>query len=174
MSKNLRILVVPLVIILVSWVRSRTSARTAAKHRDLAGIQAMMSGGTIASNPAWAQQGMEVYSSDPFNPRQFAGSDTEFLHLKNATEQDADGATTFPPTGSPIELYQGWFKPTASPSDSPTLAPVTLSPLPYGVTRAPTRAPSKMPSGRPTREVRRGGIRDTMAALVYNIGRRRN
>lgn len=158
MANNLRILAlaVPLLIILVSWARGRTSARSAAKHRDLAGIQAMMSGGTIASNPAWAQQGMEVYSSDPFNPRQFTGDDTAFLHLKNATEQDAEGETTFPPTGSPIELYKGWFKPTESPSDSPTLAPVTLSPLPYGVTRAPTRAPSKMPSGRPTREVRRG------------------
>jgi hypothetical protein len=97
---------------------------------------------------------MTLYSSTPFNPRHYTGDDTEYLHLKEAMEQDEDGTTTFPPTRKPIQQNIGGNsgKPTAHPTRLPTRLPVTLEPTELGETRHPTREPTREPTKFPTRE----------------------
>ena len=142
--------------------------------RNLFSIIGMM-GGELEVDDAegpWADYTdfMTLYSSTRFNPRQYAGDDTEFLHYKDPTEQDEGGTTTFPPTRKPIQLNSGGntenptplptrlttqlpvTSTTRLPTRLPTQLPVTLEPTEFGETRHPTKLPTRFPTKLPTRE----------------------
>ena len=132
---------------------------SSADSRNLFNIIGMMGGELEVDEEEgpWGDysQYMTLYSSTPFNPRQYSGEDTEFLHYKDPTEQDKDGTTTFPPTNKPIQ-QNTWDvnagKPSADPTEFPTSFPVTLEPTKEGETRHPTREPTRRPTKLPTRE----------------------
>lgn len=99
--------------------------RSEVSRRNLAaGIHEMM-GGELALRVDNSGT-EEFFSSNPFMPREYVGTGTAFIHFKNATEQDAEGETTFPPSKSPMAQYSGWFTPTEYPSRVPTKYPATL------------------------------------------------
>lgn len=134
--------------------------------RNLFSIIPMM-GGELQVDDAegpWAEniQFMTMYSSTPFNPRVYAGDDTEFLHYKDPKEQDEGGTTTFPPTRKPIQQNSGGNteKPTALPTKYPTQLPVTLEPTGFGETRHPTKLPTRHPTKLPTRNPSRFPTRE--------------
>lgn len=142
--------------------------------RNLFSIIPMM-GGELQVDDAegpWAEanQFMTLYSSTPFNPRVYAGDDTEFLHYKDPKEQDEDGTTTFPPTRKPIQLNSGGNteKPTALPTKYPTQLPVTLEPTNFGETRHPTKLPTRHPTKLPTRNPSRFPTREVRFCLSHN------
>ncbi len=111
-----------------------------ASRRNLAaGIHQMMGGEVAVGAGPWKEFDFE-FTSSPFKPRQYTGTGTEFIHYKNATEQDAAGETTFPPSKSPIAQYTGWFSPTESPSRVPTKYPAAD---PTGDVSQPTTAPTR-------------------------------
>ena len=126
--------------------------------RNLFSLSGVMGGALEVDNEEgpWADFNnyMTLYTSTVFNPRQYAGTDTEFIHYKDPTEQDGYGETTFPPTRKPIEQYTGGNteSPTAHPTRFPTQLPVTLEPTEFGETRHPTPEPTKLPTKFPTKE----------------------
>lgn len=139
--------------------------------RNLFSIIPMM-GGELQVDDAegpWAEniQFMTLYSSTPFNPRVYAGGDTEFLHYKDPKEQDEDGTTTFPPTRKPIQQNSGGDteRPTALPTKYPTQLPVTLEPTGFGETRHPTKLPTRHPTKLPTRNPSRFPTREVSYCL---------
>lgn len=155
-------------------IRETQHEFTAGRRNLAAGIHQMMGGEVafrVSSHDILNTE--ELFSSSPFNPRQYTATGTAFIHYKNATEKDADGETTFPPSKSPIAQYSGWFSPTESPSRAPTKYPVTidtdgrsshpiidstpdpsrkpvLNPSTYYPTKEPSNKPSKMPTKEPS------------------------
>lgn len=108
---------------------------------------------------------LQLFSSTPGNPRQYTGSDTEFIHYKNVTEKDGYGSTTFPPTESPtqMQLMSGGELPTLIPTEGYggawTREPVNRFPTKFydddddvEETHKPSKKPSKEPTHEPTKE----------------------
>lgn len=112
-----------------------------ATRRNLAAGIHLMMGGELAMGESWVDtQNSNSFSftSSPFTPREYTGTGTAFVHYKNATEKDADGETTFPPSKSPItQQYTGWF----SPTDSPSRMPLSSLSSPSEPTKGPNRSP---------------------------------
>ena len=128
-------------------LHANTTEKGATRRNLAAGIPQLMGGFLALDDNAgpWAQENtLQLFSSTPLNPRQYAaGDDTEFLHLKNVTEQDAYGSTTFPPTEAPTGMvgFSGGFRPT----EMPTMGGGG------GNSRVPTRRPAVGETGEPTR-----------------------
>jgi hypothetical protein len=95
---------------------------TASRRNLAAGIDPTMFGGGLQMGEGpWSEfNTLQLFSSTPNNPRQYAGVDTEFVHYKNASEQNMFGESTFPPTDAPTELkmFSGGFRPTAYPTEA--------------------------------------------------------
>ncbi|KAK1748815.1 chitinase [Skeletonema marinoi] len=140
--------------------------------RNLFSIIGMM-GGELEVDDAegpWADYTdfMTLYSSTPFNPRQYAGDDTEFLHYKDPqsrmrvityeipTQLPVLGAHEFGETRHPTKLPTRFPTklPTREPSKFPTREP-TKDP-----SRRPTPNPSRFPTKFPTREPTRDPTRE--------------
>jgi hypothetical protein len=190
---NIKLIAVTITAISVSTILYLTSQQSAqdkvlervfALHANATATRRNLAGGI---NPQWMGGGLEMgdgpwnegntlqlFSSTPNNPRQYMALDTEFIHWKNVSEQDAYGSTTFPPTESPtqMQMLYGGERPTPHPTEayggewsrepssrSPTKLPETSfrddDDYEYeddDGTRRPTKKPTQKPTRDPTRE----------------------
>lgn len=165
-----------------------------ATRRNLAGgiNPQWMGGGLQMGDGPWNEEYdmLQLFSSTPNNPRQYTGPDTEFLHWKFVEEQDAYGATTFPPTESPTQMQMFFAgRPTPMPSEGyggawtrepssrfPTKLPETSfrddddrynDDDDEENTRKPTKKPTKKPKREPTKEPTKEPVSHLLLACFY-------